>query len=96
VKKGETNLISDLPLDISIYSAKVDYSQPIKKDIKLEAGLKSSYVNTDNAAHYYNVENGEPEVDYKKTNRFLYKENLNAAYQLKQVIKSLEFKLTSF
>ena len=79
-KKGETNLLSDLPLNINIYSAKADYSQPITKDLKLEAGIKSSYVNTDNAANYFNVENGEPQVDYKKTNRFLYKENINAAY----------------
>ena len=80
VKKNQTELLSDLPLAISIYSAKVDYSQSIKKDIKLDVGMKSSYVNTDNAANYYNVVNGEPEVDYKKSNQFLYKENINAAY----------------
>jgi hypothetical protein len=79
-KKGETNLLSNLPLNINIYSAKADYSQPVNQNLKLEAGIKWSYVNTDNAANYFNVENGEPEVDYKKTNRFLYKENINAAY----------------
>jgi hypothetical protein len=79
-KMSQTNLLSDLPLDINIYSAKVDYSQPISKSTKLETGIKSSYVNTDNAANYYNLINGEAEVDYKKTNRFLYKENINAAY----------------
>jgi len=78
--KGETNLLSNLPLSISIYSAKADYSQPITKNLKMDAGVKTSYVNTDNAANYFNIENGEPEVDYKKTNRFLYKENINAAY----------------
>jgi iron complex outermembrane receptor protein len=80
VKMSQTNLLSNLPLSIDIYSAKVDYSQPIKKDLKLEAGVKSSFVNTDNAANYYNVNNGEASVDYKKTNQFLYKENINAAY----------------
>jgi hypothetical protein len=78
--KGETNLLSNLPLNINIYSAKADYSQPITKNLKMDAGVKSSYVNTDNAANYFNIENGQPEVDYKKTNRFLYKENINAAY----------------
>jgi hypothetical protein len=80
VKSSQTDLLSDLPLDINIYSAKVDYSQSLSKDMKLETGIKSSYVNTDNAANYYNVVNGETEVDYKKTNRFLYTENINAAY----------------
>jgi outer membrane receptor protein involved in Fe transport len=80
IKKSETELWSDLPLDITIYSAKMDYSQPIAKEMKLEAGVKSSFVNTDNAANYFNIINGEPEVDYKKTNRFLYEENINAAY----------------
>jgi len=79
-KKGETNLLSDLPLNINIYSAKADYSQPLNKDLKFEAGVKSSYVNTDNAANYFNLINGDAEVDYKKTNRFLYKENINATY----------------
>ena len=78
--KGETNLLSNLPLNIHIYSAKADYSQAIAKNLKMDAGVKTSYVNTDNAANYFNIENGAPEVDYKKTNRFLYKENINAAY----------------
>ena len=80
VKSSQTDLLSDLPLDINIYSAKVDYSEPLRKDVKLETGIKWSYVNTDNAANYYNLVNGETEVDFKKTNRFLYTENINAAY----------------
>ena len=80
VKKGQTDLISDLPVDINIYSAKVDYSHPLKKGAKLEAGIKSSYVNTDNAADYFNVIGGTPHADYEKTNHFQYEENINAAY----------------
>jgi iron complex outermembrane recepter protein len=80
LKKGQTDLKSTLPVDIDIYSAKLDYIHPLKKNAKLEAGLKSSYVNTDNAANYFNVIGGSDQVDYDKTNRFLYKENINAAY----------------
>ena len=80
VKKGQTDLKSMLPVDINIYSAKLDYTHPLKKEAKLEAGLKSSYVNTDNGANYYNVIAGNDQVDYDKTNRFQYKENVNAAY----------------
>ncbi|MFL9483882.1 outer membrane beta-barrel protein [Chitinophagaceae bacterium LWZ2-11] len=68
------------PVDIDIYSAKADYVQQLKNKGKFEAGLKSSYVNTDNAANYFIITNNIPTVDNNNTNRFLYKENINAAY----------------
>jgi len=77
---NSTVLSDDLPAIINIYSAKADYAHPFKGKAKLEAGIKSSYVNTDNAANYFNVVNNVSTVDYSKTNRFLYKENINAAY----------------
>jgi hypothetical protein len=70
----------DLPATINIYSAKIDYTHPLKGKAKFEAGVKSSYVNTDNAANYFNVIDNVSTVDYNNTNRFLYKENINAAY----------------
>ncbi|GAA3991235.1 TonB-dependent receptor [Mucilaginibacter dorajii] len=70
----------DLPATINIYSAKADYTHPLKGKAKFEAGVKSSYVNTDNAANYFNVIDNVNTIDYNNTNRFLYKENLNAAY----------------
>jgi iron complex outermembrane receptor protein len=73
-------LRGDLPVNVDIYSAKVDYTQSIGKEAKLEAGLKSSYVNTDNHAKYFAIGNNSEEADYSKTNHFLYKENINAAY----------------
>ncbi len=73
-------LYDNLPAVINIYSAKADYVHPLRGKAKLEAGVKSSYVNTHNAANYYNVMNGESSIDYNSTNRFLYKENINAAY----------------
>lgn len=71
---------NNLPATINIYSAKVDYSHPLKGKAKLEAGVKSSYVNTDNAANYFNVIDNVSTIDYNNTNRFLYKENINAGY----------------
>lgn len=73
-------LFGELPSDIKIYSAKTDYVQTIGKGVKLETGLKFSYVSTDNTAAYDNLVNGTRSVDIKKTNRFQYKENVNAAY----------------
>jgi len=79
-QRGQTNLHGDLPVDIDIYSAKMDYTHPLKGGAKLETGIKTSYVNTDNAANYFNLVGNEWQTDYDKTNRFQYKENINAAY----------------
>ncbi|MDB5136417.1 MAG: TonB-dependent receptor [Mucilaginibacter sp.] len=73
-------LNDNLPSTINIYSVKADYTHPFSGKAKLEAGVKSSYVNTDNAANYFNVINNVDSIDYNNTNRFLYKENINAAY----------------
>ncbi len=73
-------LTGELPSDIQIYSAKTDYTQRITKGIKMDAGLKFSYVTTDNTASYFNIVDSIKSVDVKKTNRFQYEENINAAY----------------
>ncbi len=78
--KNENRLYSNLPNSIDIYSAKVDYSHPLKSGWKVESGLKSSYVSTDNTAEFFNLGNAGWEADYDKTNQFIYKENVNAAY----------------
>ena len=73
-------LRGDFPVSISIVSAKTDFIHPLKNDAKFEAGLKSSYVETNNEANFFNVFNSFEEVDLDKTNTFIYKENINAAY----------------
>ncbi|HEV7781358.1 MAG TPA: TonB-dependent receptor [Chitinophagaceae bacterium] len=73
-------LLGTLPQDITIYSGKADYSKPLKKGAKFEAGFKSSYVETDNNAVYKNLDNNVAVLDSGRSNHFLYKENVNAAY----------------
>lgn len=73
-------LRGDLPVNINIFTGKVDYSQNIFKSYKFETGLKTSFVNTSNSAFYYIVEQGAELPDLTKTNKFNYKENINAAY----------------
>jgi len=73
-------LTGNLPSVINIYTLKSDYTRPLAKGYKLETGIKLSYVNTNNTADYYDVVNGKNLVDTTKTNRFLYRENINAAY----------------
>lgn len=71
--------IENTPSYINIYAAKSDLTIPLKNG-KFEAGVKTSVVNTDNAANYFNLVNGAFVPDYSNTNRFLYNENINAAY----------------
>lgn len=69
------------PSDINIYTARVDYVHPLKKIAKIEAGIKSSYVTTNNIADYTYYDN--PTLSWKidnRTNHFKYNENINAAY----------------
>ncbi|HEY5968515.1 MAG TPA: TonB-dependent receptor [Chitinophagaceae bacterium] len=78
-KKADT-LLGSLPQEIDIYSAKVDYTLPLKKGAKFEAGLKTSFVETDNNAIYDSVNYGMRVPDYGRSNHFIYEENVNAAY----------------
>lgn len=80
VRKSPSALIGNLPSKVKIYSAKTDFTFPLKHSAKIETGLKSSYVTTDNDALYQNETSSGTVVDEGKTNHFIYKENINAAY----------------
>lgn len=73
-------LTGALPSAIDIYAAKTDYTHPLKSGLKLAGGLKTSYTQTDNIANYFYTVNQNTTPDYDKTNHFIYKENINAAY----------------
>lgn len=77
---GKTTLQSSLPANINIQSAKVDYVNPLKKGGKFDAGLKSSIVRADNVADFFDVMGNASTPNYEFSNRFKYKENINAAY----------------
>lgn len=69
-----------LPSSINIYSYKIDYVHPFSKSLKMETGLKTSYIKTDNDAQYFTTIDNNTSPDYDKTNHFIYDENINAAY----------------
>jgi outer membrane receptor protein involved in Fe transport len=79
IKKSDT-LYSTLPQDIHIYSGRLDYLQPFKNGGRFEAGLKTSYVSTDNNARFDTTDNGKIVTDRNRSNHFVYDENINAAY----------------
>ncbi len=77
---GRTNLISDLPSTINIKTAKIDYRHPLANEAVFETGVKSSLINTNNIANFYDEENGNQTLNSTFTNNFKYDENINAAY----------------
>lgn len=78
--KYQDILTGNLPSNIDIYTAKIDYSHPLENKWKLDAGVKTAYTKTDNIADYFNTANGKTGADYEKSNHFLYEENINALY----------------
>ncbi|RYG07807.1 MAG: TonB-dependent receptor [Chitinophagaceae bacterium] len=68
------------PTDIDIKAVKVDYNVSLSKTVKLEAGLKSSWVKTDNNLHAEEQINNIWQNDVRRSNQFVYDENVNAAY----------------
>jgi iron complex outermembrane receptor protein len=69
-----------IPTVINIGSGKADYTLKMKKDATFQLGWKSSFTNTDNLASYQNLVNNQWLQDNTKTNHFIYKEKINAAY----------------
>ena len=91
-----------VPSNIQIIAAKTDYSKQLK-NVKIESGIKVSRTTTDNTADYFYKTTGPWQPDYGKSNRFLYTENIQAAYvsaNMKQrkwaVQGGLRFEATSY
>ncbi|MES2850283.1 MAG: outer membrane beta-barrel family protein, partial [Bacteroidota bacterium] len=61
-------------------SFKVDYVHPLKDKAKFEAGIKTSFVTTDNDVKFYTVVDGKDVLDINRSNHFIYTENVNAVY----------------
>jgi iron complex outermembrane recepter protein len=70
----------NIPTNINIVSAKVDYTLRFGKNSTFLSGFKSSHISTDNTASYQNFNGSNWTEDYGKSNHFIYKENINAVY----------------
>jgi outer membrane receptor protein involved in Fe transport len=92
-QKGNTILLEgDLPSNIEIHTAKADYVHPFNKNTKLELGAKTAFVNTDNNVLYQRNTGSGWTTDLQRTNHFVYKENVNAAYAILTAnVKKWEF-----
>jgi hypothetical protein len=65
---------------INIVVGQLDYAHPFGKKYKMETGIKSSSVKTDNDLAFDFQDNGVWKNDSTKSNRFIYREIINAAY----------------
>jgi iron complex outermembrane receptor protein len=70
---------TNTPTDIDIYTFKVDHERNLGKG-KLSAGVKFSLVETDNTFEFFNLVDGDEILDIDRSNNFVYRENVNAAY----------------
>ena len=92
--KDPTFIKNSTPSLINIKAAKIDYSMPLNKTMKFEAGLKSSVVKTDNDFRFEQLNAGIWENDIRRSNQFVYNENVNAAYMnLNKQFKSANIQL---
>ncbi|KQM79086.1 hypothetical protein ASE74_00455 [Pedobacter sp. Leaf216] len=71
---------NNTPSIIDIKAFKIDYNVALNKTVKLEAGVKSSWVKTDNDLQAEELINSAWQNDVKRSNQFIYDENVNAAY----------------
>lgn len=78
-RNGDTSR-NNQPSTINIKTIKADYVHPLRNQAKFEAGFKLSFVKTDNDAKFDSLRNGNWVYDKNRSNHFLYKENVNAAY----------------
>ena len=67
------------PTDIDIYTIKADYEEDLLGG-KLGIGSKLSRVVSDNTFLFFDVINGVPEQNDRRSNRFEYEENVYAGY----------------
>ncbi|MDB5236727.1 MAG: TonB-dependent receptor, partial [Hymenobacter sp.] len=75
-----TTLNGDQRGTVVIESFKADYTHPLSKKAKLEAGLKTSLVSSDNDVVFTVTQNDQTTIDRNQSNHFLYDENVNAGY----------------
>jgi hypothetical protein len=75
-----TGLLSTMPSYVKITTAKVDYNRSVFSKWRMEAGLKSAYVKTDNDLTLSQGEEGNLLKDDELSNRFAYTEEVYAGY----------------
>jgi iron complex outermembrane recepter protein len=79
VLQGQKIYSNSTPIDINIFTFKMDYEKSIGIN-KLGIGVKLSNVNTNNIFNFFDVLDGYQLMDLARSNTFDYKENVRAGY----------------
>ena len=66
--------------NVTIKSIKADLVMPLNKQSKIEAGVKASFVETDNKLRYDSLKGKDYVYAPSQSDQFIYKENILAAY----------------
>jgi outer membrane receptor protein involved in Fe transport len=78
----------------NIYALKLDYVLPLNKKLKLETGIKTSWVNSTSNLAFDSLKNSVWINDPRRTNLFKYAEHINAGYaSLAQSFKKLDLNI---
>ena len=77
---SRSNLVSNLPANLDIAAIKADYTNPLAKGGRFEAGFKNTYIKTKNVANFYDEVSNLLTINNDFSNNFKYNENVNAAY----------------
>jgi len=80
ISQPDYYLKSDLTGLTQIRSVKADYTHPVKENLRLDAGIKTSFVTADNEPVFHVKTTGDYILDTSRSNHFIYNENINAAY----------------
>ncbi|MCB9236076.1 MAG: TonB-dependent receptor [Bacteroidia bacterium] len=75
----ERTFRNETPSNIDIATFKVDHERKLWGG-KLGLGIKNTLVTTDNTFNFYDKTNGEFVLNTDRSNQFVYRENVNAAY----------------
>lgn len=73
-------LQGNVPSAFEVIAGKLDLVLPFTAKTKLETGIKLSAVSSDNNVRFDSIINGNPVLDVNRSNYFIYKENIYAAY----------------
>ena len=85
---GQLQLQSAMPINIQVWSARIDHTFKIKDGLRLESGGKVSYTDVDNSGSYDTLSPSGWVHDASRSDHFLYNEKTGALYL--NAIKTLD------
>ncbi|AMP97869.1 hypothetical protein AY601_0929 [Pedobacter cryoconitis] len=81
LNRPQEKVLNASDIDIRVYTAKLDYTNPISKNAKFEIGIKTAYTHSNSNILFQNGDvQGNLITDLNRSNTFDYKEYINAAY----------------